>query len=304
MPSSSRGRGRRSRAPGSPSARDARRALEAVLDGAVPLGGDDPLLPAWSLLARSGPGRAVAREFVAEGLRVVETVLDHGVYPLAALVVSPGEVASHEPSAIARAVTVIDRARATGASIRVAARDAFRKLAGVSKPRGFLAIARIPGGMTVDGSCASLAVERGLGLAVVGTADPGNVGTLVRTAVAFGVRACFAVDGAVDPFHPKVLRATAGHLLPVATAGWAELVSACRRHGVATAALVGRDTGDALDRVAIPAGPLVVCVGSEGHGLGDRARDATFRWTIPMARAESLNAAVACAIALWVVSRR
>jgi TrmH family RNA methyltransferase len=132
--------------------------------------------------------------------------------------------------------------------------------------------------------------ERPVTLALWRLSDPGNVGTLIRTADAFGAAVSLS-DGCADPTSPKALRASAGSIWRVPVGPWA-----CANLAQARVALVahgGRPLGelDLSDRVAF-------LLGAEREGLPaevERDVDAT----IPLAGAESLNVAAAGAIALY-----
>lgn len=130
-----------------------------------------------------------------------------------------------------------------------------------------------------------------LGLWRVG--DPGNVGTLLRTADAFG--ACVSLSpGCADPLGPRALRASAGAIFRVPLVPWEELPE--RR--IALVAHGGRDLGE----VALEP-PLALLLGSEREGLPEEL--AAEKVTIPLpGAAESLNVAAAGAIALYELSRR
>ena len=166
--------------------------------------------------------------------------------------------------------------------------DVLQRLADTENPRGPVAVMRIP---------ALGSVRRDH--VVLGVNDPGNAGTLIRTAAAFGLDVTFRSD-AVDPWSPKVLRAAAGsHFRTVIgdpVPGTATIAT------VATGGIAARDMGAALD----PARQWAIVVGSEAHGLAaDEVAAADVKVTIPMpGGTESLNAAVAGAIvayelALW-----
>jgi RNA methyltransferase, TrmH family len=144
------------------------------------------------------------------------------------------------------------------------------------------------------------AVARGragpLVLVLLDVADPGNAGTLVRTAEAAGAVAVLFCGRSVDPGNPKCVRASAGALfhLPVASGG--EVMGVLERlqaAGVRTAATVVRG-GQPYDEADL-AGPLALVLGSEAHGLPPEVVAAVdLPLTIPMAgRSESLNVAVA-----------
>lgn len=139
-----------------------------------------------------------------------------------------------------------------------------------------------------------------------GLRDPGNLGTVLRTANAAGVQVVLLPPGAVDPFSPKVLRSAMGaHFhLPVHSLGWLEISAYCRQHGLATYLA---DSGRGLAHTqADLRSPLALILGGEAAGAGaEAAQLARQRLQIPMpGQAESLNAAVAAAILLFEVVRQ
>jgi TrmH family RNA methyltransferase len=135
--------------------------------------------------------------------------------------------------------------------------------------------------------------ERPVGLALAGVADPGNVGTLIRTADAFGA-AVELSDGSADPTGPKALRASAGALFRVP-------IGRVRGRRVGLAAHGGRPLGE----LELGDGTVFV-LGAEREGLSlELQRECDEIATIPTAGpAESLNVAAAGAIALYEWSRR
>jgi TrmH family RNA methyltransferase len=152
---------------------------------------------------------------------------------------------------------------------------------------------------------AALDVDPGRLLLVLdGLQDPGNLGTIVRSAVGSGVVGTLAVRGGADPFGPKAVRAAAGALfrLPVARPGDAELAEALRGRRVWLAE-AGR--GERYDRVDWR-GPGALVIGSEAGGASPRLRDlATGRVSIPLSgELESLNAGVAASILLFEAARQ
>jgi TrmH family RNA methyltransferase len=138
-----------------------------------------------------------------------------------------------------------------------------------------------------------------------GVQDPGNVGTVLRTADAFGADGMILLPGCADPFSPKTVRASMGAVFrcPVWQCGAENMKETIKQSGIALyGAALRADTVDArtvgYDRVAI-------AIGSEGRGLSQKVLDlcdATVR--IPMEpRCESLNAAIAAAVLLWEAYR-
>lgn len=142
-------------------------------------------------------------------------------------------------------------------------------------------------------------------LVLDGVQDPGNVGTIWRTADAFGADGLILCNGCADPWNPKTVRATMGAVfrLPVYETTLAEAAERLSQAGIALyAAALREDTADvrtlSLDRAA-------VIVGSEGRGVSRRALELCQKTVkIPMRdRCESLNAAMAAAVVLWEMAR-
>jgi len=139
--------------------------------------------------------------------------------------------------------------------------------------------------------------ERDVVLALWRVGDPGNVGTLVRTADAFGAAVSLS-EGCADPLGPRALRASAGAIFRVLLVAWDDTHEphvALVAHG-----------GTPLDEVDLPPSPLTFVLGSEREGLPaalvTRCHSAV---SIPLpGAAESLNVAAAGAIALYELSRR
>ena len=137
--------------------------------------------------------------------------------------------------------------------------------------------------------------------------DPGNLGTVIRTADAAGVNAVVCCDGTVDPTNPKTVRATAGSLFNVSVVAGgtaATTVAELASRGFTTVATVVRD---GIDYVSFDwTGPVAVILGNEATGLDDAlvaAIDA--RVTIPMAgRSESLNVGVSAAVLCFEALRQ
>ena len=142
----------------------------------------------------------------------------------------------------------------------------------------------------------------GIVLILADLGDPGNVGTLLRTADAFGCRGAIAGTNGADPYQPKVVRAAMGALfrLPIAMAEPSAVAQAARTAGYEVAGLTAE--GEPLEASPPPA-RLALAVGNERHGLGRWEPVVDRRLAIPMrGGAESLNAAVAGSIGLYVLA--
>ena len=138
-------------------------------------------------------------------------------------------------------------------------------------------------------------------LVLDGVQDPGNVGTIWRTADAFGADGLFLLPGCAEPFSPKTVRSTMGACfrLPVWEAGLETLTALLRRANTPLYATALR--ADTEDLRAVPLGRAAVVIGSEGRGVSPAVLAACEKTLkIPMRdRCESLNAAAAAAVVLW-----
>ncbi|HEY5891466.1 MAG TPA: RNA methyltransferase [Acidimicrobiia bacterium] len=168
---------------------------------------------------------------------------------------------------------------------------ALKRLAGTETPRGPIAVVAIP--EETDPTEQNLLVSWGV-------SDPGNVGTMIRTARAFGWGFCFA-EGTADPWSPKVLRSAAGSQFGTGIHSVSELsqLVSSGYEPVSTVVRGGEDPSKLGD------GRFALLIGEEAAGLPDDIVAACDRSvTIPMpGGAESLNAAVAAGIIVHEISR-
>ncbi len=173
-------------------------------------------------------------------------------------------------------------------------------LSQVKTPQGVAAMVRKP-------AAAALAALGPRVVLLENVQDPGNVGTVLRTADAAGFTGCILTDGCADPFSPKTLRATMGSVfrVPVCLAADAASPAAALRaqgYAVVASALAGCDF---YTREPLPP-KVCLLVGNEGAGLSDAAKAAaTHVYRLPMrGGAESLNAAVAAAVFMYEIVNR
>ncbi len=142
-------------------------------------------------------------------------------------------------------------------------------------------------------------------LVLDGVQDPGNVGTIWRSADAFGADALLMCNGCADPWSPKVVRATMGAVfrLPVYECSLSEAAERLRTLGAPLYAAALDDRASDLRTLDLRRAGLIV--GSEGRGVSPQALElCSGTIKIPMrARCESLNAAVAAAVILWEMAR-
>jgi TrmH family RNA methyltransferase len=241
--------------------------------------------------------RRKARErdglFVAEGIRSVEELLQSTLDVRGALV-------SARLTESARGAALLGRLRSSGIPTEEVDAKEFDSAAETDSPQGILAIAAVPVQRLAD-----VPASDSLRLLVLDAVqDPGNVGTMLRTAIAFGVTATFALPGTVDLWNAKVVRSGMGaHFRhPCLSGTWDELESFRRERAVELwAADAG---GESIERLSPPE-RLALVVGNEGGGLSAEARARADRLVaLPIADAmESLNVAVAAGILLYEFRR-
>src|SRR6266852_812748 len=237
-----------------------------------------------------------------EGVRLVEEALRSGCAIEAVLFSESGE-RHHE-----RLAPLIDRPEIAIPILRTTDR-LFEGVAALVKPRAasFDDLLRVS-----EGVCSPLLVV------LAGVQDPGNVGTILRTASAFGatgaVTAASGQSGTASPFSPKALRASAGaalHLPVLAGMSLPILLAQLRVANIRTLASCVHESADADKPLLAPwevdwCEPVALLVGNEGAGLPEEVeRSADARIRIPMARGvESLNAAAAAAVLFYEAARQ
>jgi TrmH family RNA methyltransferase len=191
-----------------------------------------------------------------------------------------------------------------GVRVAVLPDPLFQSLSGTETAQGVMALVQPPV-WTLD------QLFRGRPLIVVldGLQDPGNAGTILRTAEAFGATGALFLKGTVSPYNSKTLRASAGSLfrLPYMHGLDVALVrAATRQHRVELYAGVPARQGPAVRPLAQVdlTGPCGLIIGSEAHGVGGELRAAAVDLSIPTVGVESLNAAVAAGILLYEARRQ
>ena len=151
-----------------------------------------------------------------------------------------------------------------------------------------------------------LALATPLVIVLAGLQDPGNLGTILRSAEAFGATGLLSLPGTVSAWNPKAVRASAGSLfrLPLISASAEDCLARLRAAGVKILS-TAVDGAEAADRIDL-AGPVALIIGNEGNGVPEEvASQADQAVTIPCpGPVESLNAAVAASVLLYEASRQ
>src|SRR5881398_2907279 len=237
-----------------------------------------------------------------EGVRLVEEALGAGVAFQGALVAP--DLARTE-----RGTALVAELQGHGVAVEEVGARIFAELADTETPQGIIAVIEprrwSAGDFTPSPGAVALVID--------GVQDPGNVGTLIRTAHALGAAGTVVLRGTADPTSPKALRAAMGAtfrhtVVPLDDNGF---IAWARAHGVTlwAAAADGlplhRAVGSRDGRRGGGGGPIAVIVGNEGAGIRPQLNAlAAQRVAIPLAQgAESLNVAVAAGILLYEVTR-
>jgi TrmH family RNA methyltransferase len=232
---------------------------------------------------------------LAEGVRLVEEALAAGV-PIVGAAVGPALEATDRGRALKAALAK------AGVALEEVDDKTLGELADTDHPQGLVAVVEPKAWAFTD-----LATRdpRPVTLVLDGVQDPGNVGTILRSALALGAAGVVALPGTAELHNPKVLRGSMGAAfrLPNFHASDAELLTWIDQAKVTlwTTTMDGTD----IRKARWPTGPLALLLGNEGAGVraevAARARSAI---AVPItAGAESLNVAAAAAILLWESSR-
>jgi TrmH family RNA methyltransferase len=225
---------------------------------------------------------------VAEGPHLIEELL-RSPWSLETLVVTPETF--HEWEA---------QARDAGLETIVVSSKTFSTISSTEATQGVLALVRPKTWAWQD-----LLSQPALVVALDGLQDPGNLGTIIRSAEAFGATGVVLLTGCVRIANAKLMRASAGSLFRMPFLENVEreaLVSWARQAGLCICAL-SASGGVSISDIDL-ANPSVLVAGSEGAGISAALKSAAQPVLIPMNHVESLNAGVACSIALFEASRQ
>lgn len=271
----------------------------------------------WLKMFRAGlrgTGPEGEDALAVEGRKLVEDSLRSGLEAVALLVSESGErEIEHILRAASESVTGIPRARVLRTTDKL-----FESVSGTEAPQGVAALFREPewqfedilrGAASDDG-----AFRAGAPLLVVMAAvqDPGNVGTIVRSAEAFGATGVVTTHGSADPWSPKAVRASAGSALRLPLLrGMAipVLIAQLRVAEVKIVAASSRARADEGELAGVAADlreSVAIFIGNEGAGLPPEVEHvADARISIPIAESvESLNAGIAASIVLYEAARQ
>lgn len=228
--------------------------------------------------------------FLAEGIRTVEQILKNGCIKTNALIYSESISGSDLPEC--------------GLPLYEVSNDEMKSLSDTETPQGVIAICETP----AESDLNNLSASGKILLALDRIQDPGNLGTIIRTATWFGIGGVLFGSGCVDPFHPKVVRSTAGATgaLPFIHGDLSELLQQFEELGHPVFLLDAGERSLRLDEETTAIENAILLIGNEANGIhtslySDRRKLIHIPGSGELA--ESLNASVAAAIVLYYFTK-
>jgi TrmH family RNA methyltransferase len=220
------------------------------------------------------------QEFIAEGFRTISTLVTAGsklisLFTFEEFLYDAQQIAPHT-------------------CIIIVAPAVMNKISTAQTPSGFLAVFQMPAQPSFD--------KLGAGIVLAQIADPGNMGTLIRTAAAMNRKTIICIE-TVDPWNPKVVQATAGAIgtVDIFCINWHDLI--LNKKDMRLCALVAAEGKNPQD---VNLQDALIVIGNEGAGIPDAwVAQCDEKMTLPMpGNFESLNAAVAGSIALYLAATK
>ena len=246
----------------------------------------NPRVRRWRALMRDAQARREHGSAMIEGPNLVSACLNSGSGIRSLILSSSGADRSE----------FADIVRRSGRMPAVLSEAVFRYISDTDTPAGIAAEIALPGsGQDLKTSAGCVILE--------GVQEPGNVGAILRSAAAFGVKDAVLDPACADPWSPKTLRAAAGAHFSMNIVAGADLIEAIGRFGGIVICAVPRD-GVPIANAEFPK-RIGWIFGAEGRGVSKGlAAQAMLRVSIPMdGLAESLNVAAAAAICFYAASR-
>ncbi len=250
---------------------------------------ENPLIKKIGRLASERKYRRTQGEMVCEGEKFLSEALNSGI-AVSDVVVS--ETKQFDEALLARA-------EAQGARLTEVPEKLLKSLSNVETPQGLVFVCGHPV-FDLD------RLEHPSRLIVLdGLQDPGNLGTILRTADAFALDGVILCEGCVDPTAPKVVRATMGAVfrIPVLSAGLEQTAAWLKEQNIPLYATALSDKSVPLTQVDLSRAAVII--GNEGRGVSQKGLTASEKQLIiPMkGNAESLNASIAASIVMYEMSR-
>ncbi len=227
--------------------------------------------------------------FVVEGERAVKQIIDHNFLEIVTIFVVEANTSDYELFANS---FLLDQ-------------KTFDEVSNTETPQGVLAICKMPKSSSIS---ELISLDFGVIVATDAIQDPGNLGTIIRTATWFGTDAIILGTGTVDTFNPKVVRSTVGSTgtLPFLTGNLIEVIGKLEEAGWNTLLLDGNQGSIPVNQIKNHKKTILV-VGNEANGISKELITPNRQRVLIPSKSlnksiESLNAAVALSIGLWCVN--
>lgn len=247
---------------------------------------DNEIIKRVSKLQKEPSFRKKEGEFVAEGLRICSDCVDNGI-TFETLILSESFFEKEM-----KIEGIINNSKE-----KIVIKDyLFEKISDTKNPQGIIGVGKIPNVFSKE------LKRKGRYIALENIADPANLGAISRTAEALGVDGIILSSDSCDPYSPKSLRASMGTLLRMPIFIFDNFCNDIKESGLEVFACVVSG-GEDIKQQKFCDGSIVM-IGNEANGLTEHAKSIGKNITINMqGKAESLNAAVAAAIAMWELKK-
>lgn len=245
---------------------------------------ENSLIKLTSELQNSSKKRHETGLFVLEGLRICKDAFENGIR-FDKLIISKTAKEKYK--------SIISDFSAVSSECYLLPDSLFKKISETDSPQGIIVLAKKPGTKKLDFS-----LGRFVGLENL--QDPSNLGAIARSCEALGADGILLSKNCCDPFSPKSLRASMGTLLRIPVLILDDFANDIKKSGLKTFACVVDSDALPITKAKFSDGSIVL-IGNEANGLtADTINACDLKITIPMnGTAESLNASVAAAIAVW-----
>lgn len=260
---------------------------------------NNPKVKQWSSLLKK-KGRDETGLFLLEGLTSILEALHHGAAVETVIILDEDESFITETSSTIHAA--LENLPFKKPHFVAVPMQVLNKVTETHSPQGVVAVIKQPDHTVQDVQLH----QKGMYVLLDGIQDPGNLGTIIRTADAAGAKAVIIGEGTVDLYNPKVVRSTMGSLfhLPIIKEKLEVIIPTLKENGMA---VVGTRLSDSVAHFHYQYPEMVgVLVGNEAKGVSESVADYIDHWVkIPMVgAAESLNVAIATAVILYEALRQ
>ncbi len=245
---------------------------------------ENSLIKLTSELQNSSKKRQEIGLFVLEGLRICKDAFDNGIR-FDKLIVSKTAMEKYQGD--------ISEFSDVSAECYLLTDSLFKKISETDSPQGIIVLARKPETKMLD-------FNHGRFIGLENLQDPSNLGAIARSCEALGVNGILLSKNCCDPYSPKSLRASMGTLLRIPVIVLENFAQDIKKAGLISYACIVNSEALPINKVEFSDGSVVL-IGNEANGLtDDTVNSSDYKITIPMnGTAESLNASVAAAIAIW-----